>query len=117
MKENVIREKEYEFALNVIKLYKALKDEREFTLSRQLLRSGTSIGANIEEAQGATSKKDFLQKMSIAHKEARETNYWLRLLRDSKIGNAEIVSGLISNSAEIIPMLSSITKTTRKNLE
>ena len=117
MKKNIIREKAYKLALDVIKLYKTLRDEKEFTLSRQLVRSGTSIGANIEEAQGAVSKKDFLQKMSISHKEARETNYWLRLLRDSKIGSAEMVSELISNSDEIMRMLSSITKTTRKNME
>lgn len=83
MKENVIKDKSYQFALMVIDLSKYLIQRNEFVLSRQLLRSGTSIGANVEEALAGQSRADFLSKMSIASKEAREANYWLRLLRDS----------------------------------
>jgi four helix bundle protein len=81
-KENPVREKSYVFALRIIKLYKYLIEEKkEYVLSRQVLKSGTSIGANVEEAIGGQSKKDFLAKISIAYKEARETHYWLRILR------------------------------------
>ena len=80
MKENIIQQKSYLFAIKIIELYKHLiGTKKEFVLSRQLLRSGTSIGANIEEALGGQSKKDFISKISIAYKEARETKYWLSL--------------------------------------
>ena len=82
-KENLIQEKSFNFALETIKLYKELCFQREFVISKQLLRSGTSIGANVEEAIAAQSKKDFIHKMSIASKEAHETRYWLKLLRHS----------------------------------
>lgn len=82
--DNVIQEKAYAFALRIIQLNQFLKTEkREFELSRQVLKSGTSIGANVEEAIGGQSENDFYAKMSIAYKEARETHYWIRLLRDS----------------------------------
>ncbi len=85
MKESNLREKSYQFALWTIKLYKFISAEKkEFVLSKQILRSGTSIGANIEEANQAQSKTDFVHKLSIAQKESAETNYWLRLLRDSE---------------------------------
>jgi len=117
MKENPLKEKSYAFALKIVATYKALQDEqREFVLSRQLLRSGTSIGANTEEAIGAQSKRDFLSKISIAYKEARETNYWLRLLRDSKLLEAEQTNRLISDSEELIRMMGAIISTTKKNL-
>jgi four helix bundle protein len=83
MRDNVIQEKSYIFAIRIVRLYKYLiKQQKEFVLAKQILRSGTSIGANIEEAIGGQSKKDFLSKLSIAYKEARETNYWLRILKD-----------------------------------
>lgn len=85
MKNNPIKERSFKFALSIIKLYKKLQGQNEFIISKQLLRSGTSIGANIEEATAAQSKKDFLHKMSIASKEARETSYWLRLLKDGDL--------------------------------
>jgi len=117
MKENPLKEKSYAFALKIVAIYKTLQDEqREFVLSRQLLRSGTSIGANTEEAIGAQSKRDFLSKISIAYKEARETNYWLRLLRDSKLLEAEQANGHISDSEELIRMMGAIISTTKKNL-
>lgn len=80
MKENIVLEMTFDFSLQIIELYKKLVGEKEFVLSKQLLRSDTSIGANVEEANAAQSKKEFIAKMSIASKEARETKYWLRLL-------------------------------------
>lgn len=80
---NIVQEKSYQFALNIITTTRLLVDsQREYALSRQLLKSGTSIGANVEEAIGGQSKRDFIAKLSIAYKEARETKYWLRLIRD-----------------------------------
>ena len=82
--DNVIQIKSYAFAVKIIKIYQFLaNDKKEFVLSKQLLRSGTSIGANIEEAIGGQSSKDFYAKLTIAYKEARETHYWIRLLRDT----------------------------------
>lgn len=112
---NLIRDKAYEFALAIIRLYKQLKNCNEFILSKQIVRSGTSIGANIEEATAAQSKKDFISKMSIASKEARETKYWLRLLRDSKMCPDIDMSNLIKESQEIVAILTSIVKTSQKN--
>lgn len=83
MKENLIATKTYSFALQIVKLSKDLNSQNEYVLSKQVLRAGTSIGANVEEAIGGISKKDFRAKMSISYKEARETHYWLRLLKDS----------------------------------
>ena len=112
-----MKEKSYAFALKIIAINRILQDEqREFVLSRQLLRSGTSIGVNAEEAIGAQSKRDFLSKVSIAYKEARETNYWLRLLRDSKLLEAEQANMLIADSEELIRMMGAIISTTKKNL-
>lgn len=83
-RENIIVIKSYDFAIQIVKLYKYLVEiKKEYTLSKQLLRSGTSIGANIEEAQGGQSRKDFFAKLTVSYKEARETKYWLRLLTDS----------------------------------
>jgi len=81
---NFRKDKTYKFALDIVILYRQMVRQSEFILSKQLLRSGTSIGANVEEAIAGQSRKDFISKMSIASKEARETNYWLRLIRDSK---------------------------------
>ena len=80
MKESIIKNKSFEFALQIIRLYKVLQEHKEFVLSKQILRAGTSIGANIEESIGSQSSKDFLSKISIAYKESRETIYWLKLL-------------------------------------
>jgi four helix bundle protein len=89
-KENVILTKSFDFALRIIDLYKLMNDQNEYVLSKQLLRSGTSIGANVEEATAAISKKDFAHKMSISSKEARETRYWLRLIKHSQIVKVEV---------------------------
>ena len=97
-KTNLIRERSYHFGLKVIRLYHTLSKQGEFILSKQLVRSGTSIGANVEEALAAQSRKDFISKMSIASKEARETNYWIRLLRDSGVYGEIDFSGLLDES-------------------
>ena len=115
MKENVIQVKSFEFALTVIRLYKKLQEEREYVISKQLLRSGTSIGANVEEAIAGQSKKDFLSKISISLKEARETRYWLRLLKESELTNIDI-DAYLNSSFELISILLAIVKTTRQKL-
>lgn len=85
MKESVLKEKSYNFALRIVKLYKYIVSEKkEYVLSKQILRAGTSIGANVKEASKAQSKPDFIHKLSISQKEAFETDYWLRLLLDSE---------------------------------
>lgn len=110
-----VKEKSFRFSLLIIELYKKLTSEKEYVISKQLLRSGTSVGANIEEANAGVSKKDFVNKMSIASKEARETLYWLRLLNESKLVNIEAHKE-INNVNELIKMLTSIVKTTQENL-
>jgi four helix bundle protein len=112
MTDNIIQRKSFDFALAIIRLYKELGEKREFVLSRQLLRSGTSIGANVEEANAGQSHKDFLAKMSVASKEARETKYWLRLLQQSKLVDID-VSGAVTQVEELI-RITSIVKTTRE---
>ena len=114
MKQNIIKDKTYEFALQIIHHYQKMQQQNEYVLSKQLLRSGTSIGANVEEAIAAQSRKDFISKISISSKEARETNYWLRLLRDSNLCEDIDYDELIKESEEIIKILTSIVKTTQK---
>ena len=112
--ENIILSKTYQFALRIISLYKILTyKQKEYDLSRQLLRSGTSIGSNTEEAVGAQSRKDFIAKLSIAYKESRETKYWLRLLKDSDIIDKIMADQLITDCEEIQKILTSILKTTK----
>lgn len=114
MKGNLIQEKSYQFALHVIRLYKALREEREFVLSGQLLRCGTSIGANVEEATAAQSRKDFISKMAVASKEARETLYWLRLLRESGLCPSIDLSQAVDECHELTRILAAIVKTTQQ---
>ena len=111
MADNVVKQKSYNFALQIIKLCSLLKQQKHFEISSQLLRAGTGIGANVEEAMAARSRKDFFAKMSIASKEARETNYWLRLLRDAEILDKQRSQTLIDTSEELIKILTSIVKT------
>ena len=112
MKENIILTKTYSFALRIIKLYKYLiKEEKEYSLSKQILRSGTSIGANSEEAVGSISKKDFRAKFFISYKEARETHYWIRLLRDSDYIDSKLASSLLEDLDEILRIIGAILKT------
>lgn len=114
MKENIIQKKSYDFALNIIELYRKLVKGNEYILSKQILRSGTSIGANVEEAQAGQSRADFVSNISIASKEARETSYWLRLLQDSKTLEEADVKSLLSESDAIIKILTSIVKSTNE---
>ncbi len=117
MKENIIQVKSFNFALRVIKLYQYLvKNKKEFVLSKQILRSGTAIGANVEEALGGQSRKDFLNKMSIAYKEARETSYWLRLLKGADILSEKHFLSISQDLEEISKILTTIQKTTKSNL-
>ena len=116
MAESIIQKKSFEFALVIIRLYQKLQEKREYVISKQLLRSGTSIGANVEEAAAGQSRRDFLSKMSIASKEARETRYWLRLLQQSDLVDLDVISEL-EQVDEIIRILTSIVKTTSQNRE
>ena len=114
---NVILPKSKSFALRIIKLYSYLKDEKnEYVLSKQMLRCGTSIGANVREAACGQTKKDFYAKMCIALKEASETQYWLELLHESDYITDKQFSSINDDCIEIIKLLSSITKTTKENL-
>jgi four helix bundle protein len=111
---SLVQQKSFDFALRIIKLYTTLQQHREYVLSRQLLRSGTSIGANATEATAGQSRRDFLAKMSIASKEARETKYWLELFKQSELAPVD-VSGELSEVEELIRMLTSIVKTTSQS--
>lgn len=118
MKESVLREKSYQFALRIVKLYRFIAAEKkEFVLSKQILRSGTSIGANIEEGNQAQSKTDFVHKLSIAQKEAAETHYWLRLLRDSELLTSKQAESLLADCEEIQRLLTASIKTAKQNLK
>lgn len=114
MKESVLRDKSYQFALRIVKLYKYVSTEqKEYVLSKQILRSGTSIGANIEEAKHAQSKTDFIHKLSIAQKELSETNYWLRLLRDSEYLTIKQAESLLLDCVEVQKLLTASIKTAK----
>lgn len=118
MKESVLREKSYQFALRVIKLYKFIvAEKKEYVLSKQILRSGTSIGANIEEANQGQPKSDFIHKLSIAQKEAFETDYWLRLLRDSEYLTETQAESLLNDCRELEKLLTTSIKTSKSNLK
>jgi len=118
MKEdNIIQKKSYNFALRIVKLYIYLKEEKkEYTLGGQILRSGTSIGANVEEAIGGQSDKDFFAKMSIAYKEARETHYWIRLLADSEFIKQSEKDSLLTDCDELLKIIGSIRKTMKNKM-
>ena len=116
-RRNVVQEKSFAFAVGIVKAGRRLQlDRKEWVLSKQLIRAGTSIGANIEEAIAAQSKKDFLSKMSIALKEARETHYWLWVLRDSGLTTEMETEAHLPPCQELVRLLSSITLTTRESL-
>lgn len=113
MKENVIAIQSYDFAVQIVNLSRKLIDEREFVISRQILKSGTSIGANVEEAIGGISKKDFRAKMSISYKEARETHYWLRILRDTNYINESEFYPLEKQVTSILRILYRIVESSK----
>jgi len=110
---NPVKEKSFSFAVRIIKLAKWLRKNNHFELSQQIIRSGTSIGANVEEALAGQSRKDFIAKMAIASKEARETNYWLRLFVQSGVLSDKMSDSMISESDEIVKLLTSIVKTSQ----
>ena len=116
--KNVIKEKSKNFAIKVVRLYKSLKENKnEYVLSKQILRSGTSIGANIAEAECASSQKDFLNKMYVSFKECAETIYWLDLLYNTEYISDKEYNSVINDCNELKKMLSSITKTLSEQLE
>ena len=114
MKENVIVTKTFDFALSIVNLFVQLKKENEFIISKQILRSATSVGANVEEAIAAQSRKDFIHKMSIASKEARETKYWLRLLDKSNLTSISMSNYLIEIE-HVLNIITKIIKTTQEH--
>ena len=117
MKESVVHQKSYAFAVRIVRLSQYLSNEkREFVLSKQVLRSGTSIGANVEEASGGQSKRDFLSKMSIAYKEARETVYWLRLLKDTDYLTPVEFDSIHADADELCRILSKIQPSTKQSI-
>jgi four helix bundle protein len=115
MRNNTIARLSFEFSLNIIRLYQELIRQHEYIISKQLLRSSTSIGANVMEALDAFSKKDFAFKMSIAKKEARESHYWLLLLNESSITQLKL-DNYIKDNESLIKILTSIVKTTSESL-
>lgn len=116
--ENIIAGKSYAFAIRIVNLYKHLSvEKREFILSKQLLRSGTAIGALVKEAEHAQSKADFLNKMNIALKEANETEYWLMLLKDTHFLTEQEFVSMKEDCSAILKLLISIVKTTKQNLK
>ena len=116
MSENIIVDKSFDFAVRIVNLYKYLNTEqKEYVVSKQLLRSGTSIGANVSEAERAQSKADFISKMSIALKEANETNYWLKLLYKTDYLSKSQYDSINADIKELIKLLVAICKTSNLN--
>ena len=115
--ENVIEKKSYAFSINVVNAYKKLESRSEYVLSKQLLRSGTSIGANVMEGLRAQSRKDFISKMNIALKEANESEYWIRLLMDTGYLSRQEDKLLLNECKEVCRILSSIVRTANNNLD
>ncbi len=114
-KGNVVAEKSFKFALRIVNLNRHLNEKKkEFVLSKQILRSGTSIGANIEEALGGRTKKDFINIISIAYKETRETKYWLRLLHESNYIEEKLFDSIFNDCDELSKILSSIIITSKE---
>jgi four helix bundle protein len=116
-RSNPVRDKSFQFALEIIDLSRALVNEREYVISKQLVRSGTAIGAIVEEAIGAESRRDFLHKMSMAHKEAREVHYWLRLLDASALLSGVDLAGNLHRANELVSLLTAITRTVKETRE
>jgi four helix bundle protein len=117
MKENVIKNKSFLFAVRIVKLYQYLSEQKkEYVLSKQLLRSGTCVGAMVCEAEYAETKNDFKHKLGIAQKETNETLYWLELLKETNYLNEEQFESISIDAIEIIKLLASIIKTTKFNI-
>ena len=116
--ESIIKQKSFAFAIRIVKLYQYLAEQKkEFVLSKQLLRSGTSIGSNVHEALQGSSKKDFINKLSISLKEVHETEYWLRLLYETNYLIKKEYESVLNDCVEIIKILTSIILTTKSKLD
>src|SRR5690554_4534700 len=117
MKENIVKNKSFSFAIRIVKTYQFLIGEKkEFVLSKQLLRSGTSVGAMIREAEHAETKKDFIHKMGLAQKEINETIYWLELLRETEYLTEEHFDSLNEDAIEIIKLATAILRKAKSNI-
>lgn len=117
MKNNIVKDKSFDFAIRIVKLYQYLSvEKKEFTLSKQLLRSGTSIGAMIREAEHAESKNDFIHKFAIAQKEANESVYWLELLKATDYLNEKEFENINNDAIAILKLITSILKTTKNHV-
>lgn len=117
MKNNIVRNKSFDFAVRIVKLYQYLNnDKKEFILAKQLLRSGTSVGAMIREAEHAESKSDFIHKFAIAQKEANETVYWLELLKATDYLNEKEFQNISNDAITILKLITSILKTSKSQL-
>lgn len=115
MRKNIIKDKSYSFALRIVKMYRYLiAEKKEYVLSKQVLRSGTAIGALVMEAEHAQSRADFINKMNIALKEANETVYWLSLLKDSEYIDEQMFNSIFPEAEELLKILISIVKTTKQ---
>jgi four helix bundle protein len=117
MKDNVVKDKSFRFAIRVVNLYKYLTSEKsEFIIARQLLRSGTAVGALVRESVHAESKNDFIHKLAIAQKEANESIYWIELLQATEYLSDEQFTSIIADAKEVISLITAIIKTTKKSL-
>ncbi len=117
MRENIVKDKSFTFALRIVRLYQFLcKKKKEYVLSKQLLRSGTSVGAIIRGAEYAESKKDFIHKMSIAQKEINETIYWIELLKEADYLTVEQFDSINNDAVELIKLITSIVKSAKANM-
>jgi len=117
MKENILKQKSFDFALRIVRLYKYLRGKKEYIMSKQLIRSGTSIGAMMREAEFAESKSDFVHKMAIAQKEVNETLYWLELLNISGFLTVQQFESINTDAVEIIKLITSSLKTAKKTIK
>jgi len=117
MKENVVKNKSFGFAIRIVRLYQFLvAEKKEFVLSKQLLRSGTSVGAMVREAEHAETKKDFVHKMAIAQKEINESIYWLELLKETDYLSVNEFESLNTDAIEIIKLITSIIKSAKSSI-
>lgn len=118
MAENVLKSKSYKFAIRIVKLSQYLvKEKSEFVISKQVLRSGTAIGALIRESQYGQTKKDFINKLNISLKEASETEYWINILKDTGYIDTKLYNSLISDCNELLKLLTASVKTAKRNLK
>jgi four helix bundle protein len=118
MSESLIKKKSFDFAIRIVKLFQYLQTEKkEYVLSKQVIRSGTSVGAMIRESEHAESKPDFVHKLAIAQKEINETIYWLELLKSTEYLNFEEFESINKDAIELIKMITSIIKTTKANMK